>query len=121
MKELVKKITKNKDKTDAIQSGTIISLVAQSSTTDYYDIKINGTYYSNVPCPLPSYLQKQLQLVNSVTLLVTQNRTLRVERTPLFSPDETVQVIFEGGNKSAMKINLEKSVIKYKDTEIIYI
>lgn len=122
MRDFVKKLTKDKkEKTDTIQSGTIVILTAQSISCDFYDIKINGTYYSNIPCPIPVNVQEQLKYDQPKGIQITQNRKMLLQRKPLFAPNESVQVIFEGGNKSAMKISIENSIVKFEETKIIYI
>lgn len=122
MKEVIKRLTKDKkEKTDSIQSGTIIALVNQSMACDYYDIRVNGTYYSNVPCPLPQNIQDQLKLEQPKGIQITQNRKILLQRKPMFSANESVQVIFEGGNKNTIKISLENSIVKFEETEIVYI
>jgi hypothetical protein len=122
MKKVFKKIFKSrKEKTENIQGGTIITLISQTSGVDYYDIEINGKEYSRVPCPIPLWLSDQLKIDGVKGFIITDNRRLKVERSPIFSEGESVQIIFENGNPQLPKISLEKSGKKYIKRKIIYI
>lgn len=122
MKKVFKKIFKSrKEKTENIQGGTIITLISQTSGVDYYDIEINGKEYSRVPCPIPLWLSDQLKIDGVKGFIVTDNRRLKVDRSPIFSEGESVQIIFENGNPQLPKISLEKSGKKYIKRKIIYI
>jgi hypothetical protein len=121
MKNFVKKLVKDKEKVPTIESGTIVILVAQSQSVDFYDLKVNGLYYSSVPCPIPINVQEQLKYDQPKGIQITQNRKMLLQRKPLFAPNESVQVIFEGSNKSSIKISIENSIIKFEKTKIIYI
>jgi len=110
-------------KTDSIQSAVVLSLNKQTDAVDYYSVEIDGEYFDNVPCALPSWLLKQLQLENVMKGLLysPENRRVSIKREPLFLPGESVEVTFEGGNKHMPKISIESSRKKYEPMEIVYI
>jgi hypothetical protein len=110
------------EKIDPVQSGQIITLVKQVSGADYYNVEINGQEYSNVPCPIPDWLEKQLALEDIVKgLIQTERRKIKTTRQPLYKSGDNVEVTFEGGNRHMPKISIEASRKKYENLEIIYI
>jgi len=120
LKQFVNFIERQNNRQDEIQKGTIVELVEQVKGKDYYDININGQLYARVPCAVPDWLESTLEQEEVASLIVSGSRIMTFQRTAVFKPDDSVQVIFPGGRKSPI-ISLEGSGVKDIPAKIIYV
>ncbi len=113
-------IRDKKKKTENIKGGYIVQLSNQTQSVDFYDVMIDNKLHRNIPCPVPSWLQDQLELENEFSLIYSRTEKLRTERKPLFRSGENVQIIYENGNINQPKISLENSGKNHIEPRIIY-